>query len=146
MPRDAQAAFDNGRIFGAVANDDELIDVLATLTPFAYDNCRKSAARQLGVRIATLDSLVDSRRATNGKDAETCGGLFADPEPWPEPIEGDTLLDALAGLFRRYVVLPKEAADAMALWVLHAHCFDAAQISPILAMLSRRSVAEKRPA
>jgi len=59
-----------------------------------------------------------------------------DPEPWPEPVDGAALLDELAGTFRRYVALPDGAADALALWILHAHTLDAFQVSPRLALTS----------
>jgi len=44
-------------------------------------------------------------------------------EPWPEPVDGKGLLDALEGLFRTFVVLPKWAAETLALWVLHTYSF-----------------------
>lgn len=61
---------------------------------------------------------------------------MAHPEPWPEPVNGARLLDALTAVFRRYVVLPEGAADALALWVLHTYCLDVIDTSPILAVLS----------
>jgi hypothetical protein len=40
-------------------------------------------------------------------------------EPWPEHVDGHTLLDELVATFRRYLVLPPHAAEALALWVAH---------------------------
>lgn len=59
-----------------------------------------------------------------------------DPEPWPEPVDGAALLDELAATFRRFVALPEGADTALALWVIHAHAHDAAEVSPILALTS----------
>src|SRR5207247_4814056 len=43
-----------------------------------------------------------------------------DPDPWPDPVDGAELLDEIAATFARFVVLPEGAADALALWTLHA--------------------------
>jgi putative DNA primase/helicase len=59
-----------------------------------------------------------------------------DPKPWPEVVDGATLLDAIAAMFQRHLALPKGAAEAMALWVLFAHTFDAWNISPRLVFTS----------
>jgi hypothetical protein len=39
-------------------------------------------------------------------------------------VEGKSLLDALVGVFRRFVVLPGLAAEALALFKVHTHAFD----------------------
>jgi hypothetical protein len=63
-------------------------------------------------------------------------------EPPPDysavPAEsGAELLDALAGILRRYVAFSRpEHADAVALWVLHTWAIDAAESTPRLAVLS----------
>jgi putative DNA primase/helicase len=46
------------------------------------------------------------------------------------------ILNALAMVFSRYVILPKHAADALALWVVHARAFDASDISPFMVLVS----------
>jgi hypothetical protein len=52
---------------------------------------------------------------------------------WPLRENGGELLDAITAAVRRHVFLPDEgAAETCALWVLHAHAHDAAQISPLL--------------
>ena len=61
---------------------------------------------------------------------------FEDPEPWPEPVDGAALLRDLAAVLNRYVALPLHADVAAALWSVHAHALDAADTSPILALIS----------
>ena len=39
-------------------------------------------------------------------------------------------------VFRRYIVLPQRAADALALWVLHAWTMDAGDTSPFMVLVS----------
>src|SRR5205823_2154120 len=46
-----------------------------------------------------------------------------DPDPWPGPVDGKVLLDLLAQLLKRFVVLPKWAAETLALWILHTYAF-----------------------
>ena len=46
------------------------------------------------------------------------------------------MLTELAATLKAYVVLPDHAEVAIALWILHAHAFDAAQISPFLTISS----------
>jgi putative DNA primase/helicase len=62
--------------------------------------------------------------------------LFVDPEPWPEPVDGVTLLNELASVAGAYVVLPEGAADALALWIVHTYAVGAASISPRLCLTS----------
>jgi hypothetical protein len=46
-----------------------------------------------------------------------------DVEPWPEPVDGRVLLDELKWWLTRFAVLPKWAAEILALWVLHTFAF-----------------------
>jgi len=62
--------------------------------------------------------------------------VLAEAKPWEEPVNGAALLDELTGAMRRHVVLPEHAAHAMALWVMHSHALEPAQITPRLAILS----------
>jgi hypothetical protein len=62
--------------------------------------------------------------------------IFDDPEPWPENIDGASLLDDAVSILRRFVVLPRHAAEAVALWILHAHALEAFSISPLLTINS----------
>jgi hypothetical protein len=61
---------------------------------------------------------------------------FSPTEPWPEPVRGPDLLDEIETCIRRYVVLPREAAVAMTLWIVHTFALEVAQITPRLAILS----------
>jgi Protein of unknown function (DUF3631) len=64
-------------------------------------------------------------------------GPFGDePEPWPDPVNGAELLDALVATFRRYLSLPEGAAETLALWVVFTHAIDASAVAPRLAIIS----------
>ena len=53
-------------------------------------------------------------------------------ELWPEAVNGGETLSEISGTFTRYVALPAGAADALTLWVAHAHAFKVFLCSPRL--------------
>lgn len=56
--------------------------------------------------------------------------------PWPQAVDGATLLHDLRRSFTRYMALPEHSATALALWVVFAHAHDAYTISPLLVVKS----------
>jgi len=44
-------------------------------------------------------------------------------EPWPQPVDGQALLNSIADTLRRFVILPKWAAETLALWAVHTYAF-----------------------
>ena len=63
------------------------------------------------------------------------GLVFADPDPWPEAVDGAALLDDLAQTYRRFVSLP-DGAEALALWIVFTYALDVFDVAPILALCS----------
>ncbi len=59
-----------------------------------------------------------------------------DLEPWPEPVDGQKLLDDAAGILRRVAVLPQWAPEALALWTPHTYAFQLREISTYLGVES----------
>ena len=74
-----------------------------------------------------IDAALQSSCATPTKAAGIM--LFADPEPWPATADGAVLLDDMVILIRRVVIVPVEAVNATALWILHAWTLEASDIS-----------------
>jgi Protein of unknown function (DUF3631)/Bifunctional DNA primase/polymerase, N-terminal/Primase C terminal 2 (PriCT-2) len=110
---------------------------LAKLSPVEYDRARIAEAEKLGVRLGTLDDEVDKYRLSSDGAATSGRALsFAAPEPWAEPVDSASLLDAIEKTINRYVALAPAAAIAGALWCVHAHAFEAFYISPRLAIVS----------
>lgn len=118
------------------AADDTLRAIeLSRLDCTEYDRRRVAEAEKMGVRVATLDKLVDdARKGAAAKERRPA--LFEDPEPWPEPVRTAELLDLLAETVRRHVVLSGAAADAVALWIAHTWVFPRFQHTPRLAVTS----------
>ena len=54
--------------------------------------------------------------------------LLDSAQPWSHESDGAPLLDAVAAFIRRFIVLRSEQADACALWTMHTHAIDAADI------------------
>jgi putative DNA primase/helicase len=118
----------------AEAGEQKLIDELAKLSALEYDRQRKRAARDLGVRNSSLDKEVAGRRAELGAEAEPTP-LYPhwDVEPWPEAVDGDTLIRDVMHRVRRHVFLTPDQALTVALWILMAWVHSGAAIySPIL--------------
>jgi putative DNA primase/helicase len=61
---------------------------------------------------------------------------FDDVELWPDPVDGADLLEEIVRAIRRYVVISEQGAIAVALWVIHTHALDVADISAILCISS----------
>lgn len=69
-----------------------------------------------------------------GGDGAALAALLDSARPYepPPPIDGAALLEDVRVFVRRYVVLGDAQADAVALWTVHTHAFDAAECTPYL--------------
>ncbi len=116
---------------------DQEIERLAKLERLAYDRERKNAANRLKIRVGLLDRLVDAKRGQPYDEGKQGHALnLAEPEAWPDPVDGAKLLDDVAAIIGRHVVMSDHAADAAALWVLHTHLVQNFAVSPRLAITS----------
>jgi putative DNA primase/helicase len=112
--------------------DEAIFDRLAKLSPADYDRCRDDEAKRLNIRTSTLDAEIQKRRAKSDESLQGGALNLADVELWQDAVNGADILGGLAETFSRYVALPAGAADALALWTAHAHCFEFFQCSPRL--------------
>jgi hypothetical protein len=115
----------------AEASEQEMLDALARLPQgIEFARQRKKAARELGVPLAVIDAELEARRGER-----TTAPLHDHwkVEPWPEPVDGDSLLCDIIRRIRRHVACAHEDALAIALWIMFAWVHDAvATHSPIL--------------
>jgi putative DNA primase/helicase len=118
----------------AAPSADQTIDGLAQLSVLAYQKRRVQEAKTLGIPVGALDKLVRQAQARAANRSAELPHWHV--EPWPDPVDGDALLDSLRRVFRHYIVLPQGADIALALWVLHAWTYDAGDISPFLVLVS----------
>ena len=117
-------------ITGAEETEQNLTE-LAALDALEYDLVREAKAKEMGIRVGTLDA---ERKKRQLKEYDGAGHEIelSDTEPWPDPIDGAELLGELMAAFRRYLVLPDGAAEVLSLWTIHAHAFEAFQHTPRL--------------
>lgn len=108
-------------------NDNATLERLAALSPLDYDRVRKPEAEKMGVRPATLDSLVKSIR----KGAENSGIPIDIAEPWPDEINPTELFNDVTHCIKRFIVCPDETARAAALWVGMTWLIDTVQVAPL---------------
>ncbi len=102
---------------------------LAALSTLEYEQRREPTAKDMGIRVYVLDRMV---RAEQRKSEDASGFSLREVEPWPEPVDGDALLDSITLAVRLYLVLPPNGAEVIALWAIAAHAFNGFQISPRL--------------
>jgi hypothetical protein len=125
----------------AEAGEQDLLDALARADQFEYAKRRKKAAKELGVRAKALDQEVERRRAD--KEVAPLYGFWETP-PWPETVEGDSLLRDIIQRIHRHVVCSHNAALAAALWIMMSWVHDeVATHSPILNINSAESACGK---
>jgi hypothetical protein len=118
-----------------------LADGLVGADPLVRELVRAEAIARLttlGVRTPAriVDAALSARPTNSGGVGSGRCLLFADPEPWPEAVDGAALLDDLAQTYRRFVSLPDGGAEALALWIVFTYALDAFDVAPILALCS----------
>ena len=107
---------------------------LAELSGVAYARKRKQSAADLGMPVGVLDKQVRKHHAKIEQGDAALPHWYV--EPYAAAVDGAALLEDIRNVFRRYIALPPHAAEALALWVLHAWTFDAFDISPFVVLVS----------
>lgn len=116
-------------------SDEENLQRLAELPSLEYQRNRGAEAKRLGIRVSILDQLVDTRRKKSDMAEGELQGRklnMPDVELWPETATGSDVLNEIALIFANYVRLPDGAAEVLALWAAHTHCFECFGCTPRL--------------
>ena len=114
----------------AKAREDELLDALAKAKGLDYVRQRKTAAEELEVTAKAIDDEVKARRE-DAQVAPLYGHWIV--EPWPEPVEGGSLLRDIIKRIQRHVVISDDGVLGSALWLMLSWVHDeVATHSPIL--------------
>ena len=110
---------------------DGKIEELAGLDELEYEQVRLQKAKELGIRVSVLDDKVEQAR-TRMRAAQKPKDDWTKTEKakgWPTPVDGTELLDDLAKTVGEHVIMTKEQAWCVAVWVMTTHAFAAAVIA-----------------
>jgi hypothetical protein len=140
---DVEALATRAKADAGAAFEPEVLDFLAALQardPAAYERVR-ARLKKARVRVGELDAEIARRRQplADGEAIRKQGRAleFPEIEPWPEPVDGAELLDALAAHLQRFAIMPSDhTVTATVLWPVHAHALDAATHTPRLLITS----------
>ncbi len=114
--------------------DPAVVSCLAKLSPLQLDRWLRTCADWLHVTKQALQSAVKVRLGELATD--TCASKFIRPEPWPEAVGGQQLLDELTLCAQRFSILPDGTPEVMALWTLHTYAFPLFEYTPRLQIKS----------
>jgi hypothetical protein len=83
---------------------------------------RQQLCRELAKR---LNVPVDSLRAIGPQPQAAYAPVYAaDPEPWPDPVDGESLLHEVSALINRLIIMDKDSLVAVVLWILLTYLAD----------------------
>jgi hypothetical protein len=83
-----------------------------------------------------VDAALAVKTVREKKEPKKESLVLSDPEPWPEEVDGESLLRELRNRYEAHLALPEGAATTLAVWTLYTYVFDAFVISPILGITS----------
>ncbi|MES2818721.1 MAG: DUF3631 domain-containing protein [Pseudomonadota bacterium] len=104
----------------------ELLRQLRHADPPCWARCRQWIKASGRVSLAELDKLTAA-----APPAPDSGAPFAAVIPWPVPVDGAALLQAVTVLIRRHVVAEPATINAAALWVVFTWFIDVVDVAPI---------------
>lgn len=85
----------------------------------------RTAAKKAGASVAELDKLTTIKEDAGNAE------VFADVEPWPDPVDGARLVASLCQLIAAHVVADPPTIRAAALWIIHTYCMEVLTVSPL---------------
>jgi hypothetical protein len=98
------------------------------------DILRQQLCGQLASRLKVP---VDSLRGIGTKQSSANLPAYAtDPDPWPDPVDGDSLLREISILLRSVVVVDNHSLIALTFWSLLTYLSDAVETLALLVALS----------
>jgi hypothetical protein len=90
-----------------VMDEGACLDELVKLSPIAYDQRREAVAKQLNIRVGTLDTEVAKRRPQHSpSEGQGTPVTFEDPPRWRFEVPGAVLLNNLAQVYAAHLILP----------------------------------------
>lgn len=118
---------------GRLANDPGAIfeaDVLAALKEVRQTDAARYQRVRAVVKVAKA-SVGELDKLTMPTDDGGSVELFAEVEPWPDPVDGRQLLTDLCAIIGAHVIADPPTVRAAALWIVHTYCMDLLTVSPL---------------
>jgi hypothetical protein len=119
---------------GKPPDEKALVRTLARKDHTEYDRVRSEVAEVLGIRVGTLDEKVEAIR-TEWKADEILEPHWK-VEPAAEAVDAAQLFAAIEARLQQHVVMPKDLAFVVALWIGQSWVHEHAIYSPILGVTS----------
>ena len=69
-----------------------------------------------------VDAAMPFGGGTDKNDTRTL--FLAEPDPWPDPVDGCALLDEIVEAITRFVRAPPELTLTVVLWIVFSHTFE----------------------
>ncbi len=122
----------NGELYLSNEIDSDLqIENLSRLDPLNYDKIRVESAKQIKVRVSTLDEEVAKKRKENLHHQSH--SVVEDIQVWPNPVNAQKIAEFIELTIQKHLALRHpEYATAITLWTLSTWFIDAWQIMPHL--------------
>jgi Protein of unknown function (DUF3631)/Domain of unknown function (DUF3854) len=99
------------------------------LSDFYRDQLCHEFASRLGVKVELLRAI--------GRSQNKNSVIFSPaPQPWPNPVDGETLLHDISALIKRHVVLDNDDVVTVTLWIVLSYLVEAVDVLPILGIVS----------
>jgi putative DNA primase/helicase len=123
---------------------DVIVSVLRALAERLQDKdaLLRAAAREAiigklkSIGTGSPAALTDAALSPLDAQSATDGMSFVELMPWLEPVNGAQLLENIASVFCRYVVISSKDATALALWSILTYLSDSVWILPLLVITS----------
>lgn len=106
----------------------EQLRIMRGKDPAAFARLRVQVKETKVLSMAEFDRLT---AASEGEGEAANAGIFAEVEPWPDPVDGADLLDDITHALARHVIADKETLRAAALWAAFTWFVDVVQVAPI---------------
>ena len=126
----------NNKINGQCASNDDaeniyvdaIIHDLSKLSLIQYDGIRTQKAKELNIKVSTLDKLVKDARSISNNDEDSLSPEIA---PWEEPVDPKELFIEIEETIRRFIVCEPETALAASLWIVMTWLMDVVHVAPL---------------
>lgn len=110
------------------SHDTDMINKLKEMPLIGYDRVRTTVAKAMGIRPATLDSIVKQEKAVY---QEGDASPFPEIIPWDEPVNPERLLTDISNTIKRFIVCDYETIVAATLWAVMTWFIDVIQVAPL---------------